>query len=125
MKKFTILISVLFVFLLNGCSTHEAFVKKYNKWVGQNISTLISVEGYPNSSYDVPNGNKVYVYSRSTTSYVPGFGGYFGRRAYFGWSVAYDEVITRNCTTFFEVDKKGVIIKWGARGDNCVAAEEK
>jgi hypothetical protein len=125
MKKIYLISSFLFVFLLSGCATHEAFVKKYDKWVGQNISTLISIEGYPNSSYDIQNGHKVYVYNKSSVSYVPAYsGGYFGRRGYFGLGM-YDETIVRTCTLFFETDKNGVIVKWGSRGNNCVAQEQK
>lgn len=136
MKKLTILIiTILLIITVSGCATHKNFVTKYNRWIGKNISELIRESGYPNSSYDIPNGNKVYVYTKSTTLTTPsiGFGGYFGHtignNGYigfplgFGWN-DYDEVV-QSCTLFIETDKKGIILKWGSRGNHCVANEPK
>lgn len=136
MKKIIVSMVVLFlIIVLNGCATHANFVTKYNGWIGKNISELIGQSGYPNSSYDIPNGNKVYVYTKNTTLTSPsiGFGGYFGRNigsnGYigfplgFGWN-DYNEVV-QSCTLFIETDKKGTIVKWGSKGNNCVANEPK
>ena len=49
--KFTLLATMLLV--IQGCATHAKFVQKYDAWVGQNISSLISQIGYPDSTFTV------------------------------------------------------------------------
>lgn len=105
--------------LLQGCATHEKFVKKYDGWVGQNISHLIQKIGYPDSTFTLPNKNKVYVYERSRVYSIPsmpmyGYGGY----GIFGYG---NDVVQEHCKLFVETNKKGTILKWGSRGNHCVS----
>ena len=109
--------------LLSGCATHENFVKTYNAWVGQNIHTFTSRYGYPDSTYTLANGNEVYVYQKTriyaNPALVPAFGygpwGYYGNVGIiYGTDIDYE-----TCKLFLEVNKKGTIVKWGARGNSC------
>jgi hypothetical protein len=133
MKKI-IFFSLVFIMaiVLSGCATNENFVKQYNGWVGKNINDYIAQSGYPDNSYDMSSGNKVYVYNKNSSYIYPrhtiGFG-YFGRRGryiggFYPGMGGYDEIV-QTCTIYLEVDKKGTIIKWGSKGNSCVADEPK
>jgi len=122
-KLIFISISIL---LIQGCASHKKFVKKYDTWIGQNISHLIEKIGYPDSTFILPNKNKVYVYERARVYSVPsmvnmgyGYGGYYGGFGVFG---SYDnEIVQETCKLFMETNKKGTIVKWGSRGNHCVS----
>jgi len=110
---------------MQGCATHQNFVNKYNSWVGQDISALINQIGYPDSTYLLPNKNKVYVYERSRIYSYPsmsmGYGYwpyYHGGYGAFGYST---DVVQKTCKLFLETNKKGIIVKWGSSGNTCVS----
>ena len=110
---------------VQGCASHAKFVKKYDTWVGQNISHLIAKIGYPDSTFTLPNKNKVYVYERSHVYSLPsmpmmGYGGHYGGFGMFDYGYGSD-VIQESCKLFIETNKKGTIIKWGSRGNHCVS----
>ncbi|MCF6244074.1 MAG: hypothetical protein L3J43_03485 [Sulfurovum sp.] len=126
MKNISKILLLSFVLLsLQGCATHAKFVKKHDAWVGQNISHLINDIGYPDSTFMLPNKNKVYVYERSRVYSLPsptlglgyGYGGLFGS---YGMGFGND-VIQETCKLFIETNKKGIVIKWGSRGNHCVS----
>lgn len=107
---------------VTGCATHQKFVQKYERWKGKNISTLIETIGYPDSTLTLPNKHKVYVYERSRIYSVPtapmiGYYGYYGYRM-IGYS---HEVYSKTCKLFFETDKRGTIVKWHSRGNDCIS----
>ncbi len=110
------------ILLMQGCATHQNFVNKYNAWVGQDINGLIKKIGYPDSTYILPNKNKVYVYERSRIYSYPsmslGYGGYYG---YYGMYSYGTDVVQRTCKLYLETNKKGIIVKWGSRGNSCVS----
>jgi len=116
-------LGVILALFLQGCASHENFVKTYNGWVGQSIHHFTAQAGYPDSTYTLPNGNTVYVYERTEiTSYptvTPAFG--FGSWGHYGGvGITYGaDVDYETCKLFLEVDKKGVIVKWGSRGNDC------
>ena len=114
--------SLLFI---QECATHQNFVKKYNAWVGQDINDLIQKIGYPDSTYILPNKNKVYVYERSRIYSYPsmsmGYGHwpyYHGGYGMFGYST---DVVQKTCKLYLETNKNGIIVKWGSRGNSCVS----
>lgn len=113
------------VLFIQGCATHQNFVNKYNAWVGQDINDLIQKIGYPDSTYVLPNKNKVYVYERSRIYSYPtmsmGYGGFGGYHAgYYGIGYGTD-VVHKTCKLFLETNKKGIIVKWGSQGNSCVS----
>ncbi|MDM5271028.1 hypothetical protein PGH07_02425 [Sulfurovum sp. zt1-1] len=117
MKKLLSLIVIgLSMIVVSGCATHEKFVQKYDGWVGKDINALIAKIGYPDSTFSLPNQNKVYVYERSRVDTIPsgpiiGYG-------YYGYGVVgYNyQTVTSTCKLFLETNKKGMIVKWGYRG---------
>lgn len=126
-KVFIISILAITVLIMQGCATHTKFVKRYNSLVGQNINSFIGKVGYPDSTYDLPNKNKVYVYERSRVYSVPsmmpmmgyGYGGYYG--GYYGPFAYGNDIVQETCKLFLETNKKGIIIKWSSRGNHCVS----
>ena len=121
--KYSLLAAALF--WVQGCATHTKFVKKYDSYVGHNISELMTQIGYPDSTFVLPNNNKVYVYERSRIYSIPnmsfgyGYGSYYGNYGMFGYGA--EEIVQESCKLFLETNKKGLIVKWGSRGNSCVS----
>ena len=121
---FKIILAAASLLMLSGCASHENFVKHYDSWVGKNIHYFREKFGYPDMAYRLSNGHEVYVYERSriysTPTFTPTFG-YYGYGGYYGgMSVAYNNNIEyRTCKLFLEIDKRGTIVRWGSRGNNC------
>lgn len=114
----------LTILIVGGCASHQNFVNRYNSWVGKDINTLVAQIGYPDSTYVLPNNNKVYVYVRSRVYSYPsmpmigyGYRGYYGSYGMVGYG---NEVAQQSCKLFLETNKKGIIVKWGSRGNHCV-----
>ena len=96
----------LAVLAIQGCANHSKFVKKYDSWIGQNIAHLIGQIGYPDSTFTLPNKNKVYVYERSRVYSLPsmpmmgyGYGGHYGGYGMFGYG---SDIIQETCKLFIE-----------------------
>ncbi len=113
-----------FLLFFSGCASHEKFVQRYNSWIGQDINTFIKTVGYPDTTYKLPNHNTVYVYARSRLVTYPSMGFGFGGYGYpFGYGVGYStaDVELKQCKLYLEVNKKGKIVHWSSRGNNCVS----
>ncbi|MBN2768406.1 MAG: hypothetical protein JXQ68_04840 [Campylobacterales bacterium] len=128
MKYISSLIMTFFALLaLSGCASHENFVKKYNGWIGKDINIFIDKYGYPDSSFEAPNGNTVYVYEEEKIESYPeiGFGwglGNYGNRV--GWGMGgYHTVTQKTCKLFLEVSRNNKIVKWNSRGNSCIASD--
>jgi len=122
MRKYVKLIALIIgIVALQGCATHQKFVQRYDSWIGRDINTLIAQVGYPDSTFTLPNNNKVYVYERSRTYSIPS-GPMFGYGYYGYYPMFYrQEVVTDSCKLFIETDQKGKIVKWNSRGNRCVS----
>ena len=115
---------VALLLLFTGCASHEKFVQKYNSWIGQDIQTFIHTVGYPDTTYELPNRNRVYVYARSRLVTYPSMGIGFGGYGYpFGYGIGYStaDVELKQCKLYLEVNRKGTIIHWSSRGNNCIS----
>lgn len=130
LKLSLVLLNILF---MSGCASHQKFVNKYNAWMGKDINHLIQQIGYPDSTYILPNKNKVYVYERSRVYSIPsmpmygygygyGYGGYYG--GYYGMYGYGSDIVQKTCKLYLETNKKGIIVKWGSRGNSCVSHYE-
>ena len=116
------------IMLIQGCASHQKFVNKYNAWMGKDINHLIQQIGYPDSTYVLPNRNKVYVYERSRVYSIPsmpmygyGYGGYYGGYGMVGYG---SDIVQKTCKLYLETNKKGIIVKWGSRGNSCLSNYE-
>lgn len=116
-------------FTLLACATTAKYAAVCDTWLGHNINELVNAWGYPQSSFDAPNGNKVYVYSKSgsftmptqyqTTANVYGSGNYaYGTST---TNVYGGQTFNFSCNTFFEVNSSNIIVIWRAQGNNCVS----
>ena len=131
-------------FLLNGCATipaipytESAYQDKLTEWVGKDPNALILSWGPPTSTFDMPNGNKMYtwltekkdiaVFSASTShQYI--------NRAYGPISNLLSQTNTNSssivdekrfwCQTSFVTDKN-LIVGWVIKGNTCLALDFK
>ncbi|MCX5852959.1 MAG: hypothetical protein NT072_13080 [Deltaproteobacteria bacterium] len=124
-----IFLSLCLICLISACATTEKYEAALNSWVGSDINDLVYSWGYPDSSFDAPNGNKVYMYSQGgsfqmpttyrTTANVHGYGntayGSATTRAYGG------QTLNLWCDTYFEVDSSQRIVRWSWEGNRCVS----
>lgn len=125
-RSFKIILIVSTIILIQGCATHANFVKRYDSWVGHDINHLMQEIGYPDDTYILPNKNKVYVYAKSRIYSIPSmsmgygyYGGYY--RGYYGMYGYENDIVQRSCKLFLETNKKGIIVKWGSRGNHCTS----
>lgn len=120
-------ISLIFVLVLTGCVTTANYQQTLNQWYGAQIQDLINVWGYPDSSLKLPNGDTVYMYVHKqlytspmyptpmfTPVGVPIYSGGF-------YNTVGTQTVSLYCRTWFEVNKKGVIVNTQFEGNNCVA----
>ena len=122
-RPLKLLMGTLMLLVIHGCATHANFAKRYNGWIGKNITQFIAKEGYPDDSFTLPSKHKVYVYKESRIVSYPmiGFGyegGVGGGYGLFGYGADIDQ---RVCKLFVETDPKGKILKWQSRGNACVS----
>ena len=118
---------LLALLLLAGCATTAKYEAKLNSWVGADANSLVNSWGYPKSSFDAPNGNKVYVYQNAgsitmpttyqTTANVTSYGNTaYGNAT---TNVYGGQTLNFWCKTFFEVDSTNRIVRWRWEGNRC------
>jgi hypothetical protein len=120
-----------------GCANNsivdrqESYKTICNSWLNHSSNELVRSWGPPTSTYNMPNGNKTYTWSRAssqTTPVVtwPTTSTYraSGNRVYqdnpMGLTTGGDTV-TYYCNTSFEVNSSEVIIFWRFDGNACYA----
>jgi hypothetical protein len=90
---------------------------KLNSWIGADINKLIASWGYSDSSFVAPNGNKVYVYSQSSSYTKPMI---TNINPYTNSAITYGgRTVEHWCNTYIEVDSTGRIIKCTWKGNHC------
>lgn len=114
---------LLVVLCCAGCATSAKYEGVLQSWIDRSAEDLVKEWGYPDDQLTAPNGNMVYVYRRASVASTPGF--YRGHYHYYGGRryPLYDPgfISEFQCTTFLEVDKRGRIVRWEWRGNDCVA----
>ncbi|MFA6185868.1 MAG: hypothetical protein WC770_01470 [Phycisphaerae bacterium] len=99
---------------LKKVSKYEA---KLNSWIGVDVNNLIASWGYPESSFVAPNGNKVYVYSQSSSYTKPMV---TNINPYTHSAITYGgKTVEHWCNTYIEADNTGRIIKCTWKGNHC------
>jgi uncharacterized protein YcfL len=122
MTKAKPLLTIFILLLLSGCATHQKFVERHNSWVGKNITYFIEHNGYPDSTITLPNTHKVYIYEKKELYSTPmtiGFGYYGGPLYPYGSYGIHQQVHQSTCKLFIETNKKGTILKWRSKGNDC------
>ncbi len=119
--SFIVFLIVTIIFI--GCATTEGYRKECEFWIGKSFDRLIDSWGYPRRSYQLPNGNTVYIYEEYSESprFIESTYTIVGNRIYGRTK----EPVVRKvwCITYFEVDDQNIIIQYGFEGNNCVAME--
>lgn len=112
MRRFLPFLAVLLVCLFGGMGCHRQaeYESKLQSWVGADVNRMIGSWGPPTSTYDLPNGNKIYSWSRSAhgATAVPTFGG--------GVMV---QNFSRSCDVNMTVNGSDEIISWQYQGNAC------
>ncbi len=111
-----ILILITLIASLVGCATQAKYDKKLYSWKGQSIEDLFSSWGYPASSFVMPNGNTMYVYTHSSTMTVP-------TQIWPNGQVnpLSGQQVEHWCKTYFEVNKEKKILHCSYEGNACVS----
>jgi len=106
------LIVLLTAFALSGCATTRLYEKQLQTWVGEDVNDMLTAWGAPAETFDMPNGNKMYVFLQtggtSSTAYALPY-----TTAVVGSSE------TNWCKTTFVVDPKQVVRSWSHEGNMC------
>lgn len=147
MKTKLILVFLFLYFLLiSACAipTQRGFEQMLSSWQYKNINDLISVWDFPTNTFEMPNGNKVYVYNRSNTYTTPIYRtptytspsqttiNMFGNTAYattipgrtYGGQILGGQTLTNYCNVSFQVDSSQRIIGYRWEGNSCRAVEK-
>jgi len=84
---------ILFLTLLMiaGCATEARFEMIMGSWVGATLDEFKKAYGEPKEVFLGTNGNRVFVY----------------------------KLRGRDCTVFWEVDQRNVIVQWKHEGPDC------
>lgn len=124
--RFFLTSSVCF-FLLAACAS-TANQKQVGKWQGKNIQMVISKWGEPDAGIQLPNGHKIYQYTRKSIYSIPDSKRTPLRTNNRNLFSNYDEpwnthqTIIRSCRTSFETTASGYIIHISFKGNNCVSS---
>jgi hypothetical protein len=128
---------VFLTLLCMGCSSasyavrQEKYKQACNTWLNHDINDLVRQWGPPKGVSNMPNGNKVYTWSSSTTTQDPATTSpstptYSDdvRTAYqnklMTMSVE-EDANTNYCNTSFGVNPSGAILDCRFEGDSCVS----
>jgi hypothetical protein len=133
-------IALLFLIVFSSCATNSGNVKsdvdnnkvrteRYHRacqsWIGHDINELIRAWGYPQQTNEMPNGNKLVTYQKSSSMAVsiPGTttSTNIGNMRFQDQSPGMNTVLTFYCNTSFEIDRNGKVIYWRAEGNSCFA----
>ena len=119
--------------LLAGCATEQYYANAVRSWSGARDKQLFRAWGYPDHMQRLPRGHHLYVYRHHATGSYPTVvtPGYTtiqtaGDTTYVSSTPTIYSgggVYNLNCTTWFELNTKGVIVNTSYRGNDCVATE--
>jgi len=131
MREITAVAALGIALLLSACATTANYEKSLNSVLGAHADYLMRSWGVPQRSFQMPGGNTVYVYERSsqyttpvtvapgqTTQYTVGNTTYMtmGPSTVSGGAIQYS-----TCRTEFEADPSGRLVRWRWEGNACTA----
>jgi hypothetical protein len=88
-----------------GCAGNK-YEKTLDTWMGHDVNELINAWGPPSSTFDMPDGHKMYTWA---------FDG--GAQAFSIGNNAY--AVKRGCVTTFTVGASGKVETWRYEGNAC------
>lgn len=118
MSKQTLCILIILSIYPIGCAWQSAQINRYpdiiNNWNGRHIDDLMDKWGYPQQSFQAPNGNIVYVYSREVIYISPIWSTPISNYKIFGGNTS-----TKYCYTYFETNNNNNIVNGSYEGNAC------
>lgn len=104
--------------LLPACM-NGTYRQQYDDYIvqfkGLEVNEVVHCFGYPTQTMVAPNGNKVYIYLRERSTYIPAITNKIGNGYYTtGGNTAYDY-----CKTYFEVNDNGIVVNVDREGTIC------
>ena len=117
-----------------ACATQQNYQIALNSWRGASINDLVKVWGYPAKRSKAPDGNALYIYSSHEHGRNPVYrtgGTTTVTKNGDNIQVTNTPMVTSGggtydyrCTTWFEVNKKNIIVNTSFRGNNCVGTDD-
>ncbi len=133
MQKVIAMMALLVVASCGGMPTQRGMDQLMQSWDHGNVNDFIAKAGPPAQVYDMPNGNKVFVFGRSETYTTPAYTSpttttvqTIGNTAYattYPGTTSGGQSVTTSCTIFFEVDSSQTIVSGHYEGNNCRVRE--
>ena len=112
-----------------GCATEQNYATAVSSWEGATSQQLTKVWGYPDEKTS-HNGNTLYLYrshekGKNPVTTIPGSTSVVtddgSTKVYSTPSYSYGGgTYSLDCSTWFEIDPKGVIVQTSYRGNNCL-----
>ncbi len=119
------LIVLTLVLTISACATTAKYEEILQLWVGHDVNKLVNSWGYPQSSFEAPNGNKVYVYGNSGSFTMPTQTNttynVVGNSVYGNSTTTGGQTLNFWCRTYFEVDSSNTIVTWRWEGNRCTS----
>ena len=131
------LYALLLVLLLGGCATQAGMEQAMHSWDNGNINDFIAKAGPPAQVYDMPNGNRMFVFGRSSSYTTPTYTSpttitantsinRYGNTSYgtinaqvYGGQVYGGQTFNSSCTIRLTVNPSDTIITWAYEGNAC------
>lgn len=105
-RQVRIIPAVALAVLVSGCMTRGKFESRLKTWEGSDVSALIESWGPPSSTYDLPDGRRMYTWSDNRGVYAAPIG--HGAIA-----------VPVGCTITFTAGKDNRVEAWRYQGNNC------
>jgi uncharacterized protein YceK len=106
------LLVLLMVAALSGCASTRKYERQLDSWIGHDVNEMLSAWGAPASTFEMPNGNKMYVFMQtggtSSTAYALPYTAAVVGSSEANW-----------CKTTFMVDTKSKVQSWSHEGNMC------
>lgn len=96
--------------VITGCATEDKFRDHLQTWMGHDVNDVIMAYGPPSSTYDMPNGNKMYTWLQGGRS-VAGYNPY----SHMAWAA------TIYCKITMTADPHGTLLQYQYEGNQCVS----
>ena len=124
---------VVVLCLLAGCATQQNYALAVASWRGARVAQLQQVWGYPNRIMKIRSGHKLYVYrthihGRTPVITMPGYTSVSSSNNtttiyQSSPTISGGESYDLSCTTWFEINTRGVVVNSRFRGNDCTGTQ--
>lgn len=120
--------------LLVSCASETYYQAALSSWHGATQATVYRIWGYPDQVETLPNGHPVLIYRTHIVGQTPVYSTPSITTVNTdnnnvtvinsSGMIAGGDIYDYQCTTFFELDNKGIVLNTNFRGNNCVATKD-